>query len=786
MNKNTPTVDLTKITINQEVNPKEVQVSRHNRINHHKLMEILNMENPHIHVTLNSSRYNEPLKWVVRDFSKTWMKLLTTKTFEKWEKVELFFTFNWRTIRIKEAEVRWSDKENNYHTLWLKFNKIKEDWKLPRISDLLSVLSKFNFVLENSNKTTIKKGHIREELEESFFDEITIKNDISERVSKIFLNNKIASTSDVSETLIMLLYKKAKISSDRLSMWVSLPLPENKEHVDSILKAIYVFLQSINIQLIPEKDKKEKVDILEKFLFKAESSLIDNEEILLWENLIDEGATRKVYLKKWVSSDWKKVITLIIKWAEPINQEINKINTYGFNLESAIPHKSLEGLNLEDISKFPSVRKWDILLWFEGFVSWANWVDCFGFVIPPKKINQTPNIKIVSGVEMKSQVKNNKEYIYFVALNDWIMLCKKSAKNSSITHIWVNEKMWIKVVNLKKDEKMVLESNTWLKSDYMSWDFDIKWTWDIEVTESFEWSIKTWWSFTAWSVDDNTSIQAEKEVKILWKIWSKVTISSNENVFLPSWIFPEITVSWKEVRWIDIWVLGTTIIEWNKIKLINFKADGKIIIKLWLWDILRKREDLIKKNRKLESLSAKTIEANINLFIEKITSLLENKLNKDQYIEDINNIKLFLRAGKKEEACDLFELILGRLSPEHRWNVILRQYAQEIPKDNNITSIPMIANQAITYFRTERKRIEYSDELIKLNEIIDNWIFFSIDWVLSPNSSIEIRYWKNKSRMLSWLSWTASRNIPISNIFVYKYDENGSDLIKKEWSFWQE
>jgi len=107
----------------------------------------------------------------------------------------------------------------------------------------------------SDRNTSYSKDEIRQKLEESFFDELTIKNDIDKLIARNFSEKSNFAVSDLPKVFVMLLYKRAEISADRLTMDVSLPFPGNKERINFIIKIIYTFLQSVNVQLF-KRDKK--------------------------------------------------------------------------------------------------------------------------------------------------------------------------------------------------------------------------------------------------------------------------------------------------------------------------------------------------------------------------------------------------------------------------------------------------------------------------------------------------------------------------------------------------
>lgn len=782
MKKNTPIIDLTQIPINQETKPKDSLVSRHNRFSHDKLIDILWMDTPHIQVKLISPKSKDIIMWVVKDISKTWMRLLTKTTFKPWEKVKLSFIFNTRLINVEEAEFMWVDKDKAINTVWLKFNKFEEDWKLPKIWDFLSTLSKFNFISKVSDKNaSYSKDEIRQKLEESFFDELTIKNDIDKLIARNFSEKSNFTVSDLPKVFVMLLYKRAQISPDRLTMDVSLPFPGNKERLNFIIKIIYTFLQSVNVQLF-KRDKKW--DEFKRFASKINNALFENEQwlFLLWENISDYGLSRKVFIKKEIIS-WKPHASLVVKWEKQVWQDLDELKIF-FDVDKAIATKLVENLTLEDIDNFPFVKKWKTLMWFEWYVAWKKWVDCLGFVLPPKKISQTPNINL-KNISIKRKIIEDesglkKINIYFVAESDWIVICKKSAKTWEIINLWIRKDIpWVEDINLSKNETVVLQSSVDLSPKSMTWNFDIKWDWEIKVETNFDWVLKTKWSFDAWSVDDEAVIEANKWVRVKWKIWKKVRISSEWEVILPSGVCSEITVSWKEVKWNDIMVIGATIIEWNRIDLTNFTANGKIIVKLWLENILARRKELYKALNQLKKINTKGMDSKIDLIISNILSLLETKLDKEDYIDDMNKIKRFMKDWKTEEASDLYELILGRLPHKIRHNEALTQYNKITSSDPKFVSIPILSSEAASLLKKLQKRSECQKELVEIEKILENEeISFSIDWVLSPNSSIEIRFWSLKTERLTWLIWT-DRELPISAVF--RYDKDSYELKKERW-----
>lgn len=756
------------------------KISRHNRINHSKLISILGIDTSHIYVNIFSSSHNEPLKGIIKDLSKTWMKIITNKKLKIWDRLELTFMFNDRLIHVEDAEVRWVEKESMHITVWIKFNKIEDDWKTPNIWDYLWNMAKLNFIMTNSNKSTVveRKKALKDELSETFIDEVTIMNDIKERVAHIFSNKEKANTSNAPETLVMFLYEKAKISSNRVSMWITFKLPEDDDKLISTIKAVYTFLESLNIELINIESKNSVSDFIIRFKY----ALLDQrEEIELWENLLDGENKRKVYLRKEKTTKWRDKVTIVIQW---IVQEDQTIVNYiqNFDTQSSVPKKELKHLSIDDISQLPSVRKWDTILWFEWFTPWKEWIDCFWFTIPPKKIKQTPEIELKWNISRHEVNLNWKKYIEFRAESDWILLCKVRRNTAIITNIWVNEKMYLKTIRTQEEwELKVIESNTAIIADSMSWEFKIIWTWDIELTDNFAWKIDMKWNFSAQTVDNNSRVEAEWQIKILEKIWEKVVISSKDKVSLPTWVFSELTASWKEIIWDSIEVVGTTIIEWNNIRLTEFKANWKVIVKLGLWNILVRREELLKKVKQADGVFKKDIENKIDFLIKNIVSLLENKLPKEQYIEDVAKIKQLIREWKKDEACDIYDLILGRLPFKDRWNMTLVQYSQPNPKDKKTLTIPIIAEEASISLKKLDKKDEAEKELTEIEKIIDEWLSFKIDWVLAPNAQIEIRYWTNKSRMITSMP---TRDIEIRA--KYLFNKETGELKQERWKFSEE
>ncbi|MCK9272347.1 PilZ domain-containing protein [Candidatus Gracilibacteria bacterium] len=782
MKSNSSKVDLTQIAINPETKPKDSLVSRHNRFSHDKLIDILGMDTPHIHIKLTSPKYKDTILGIVKDISKTGMRLLTKNSLKKGEKIKLSFVFNTRLINVEEAEVMWADNEKGFYTIGLKFNKFEEDGKLPKIGDFLGTLSKFNFMTKVSDRnTSYSKDEIRQKLEESFFDELTIKNDIDKLIARNFSEKSNFAVSDLPKVFVMLLYKRAEISADRLTMDVSLPFPGNKERINFIIKIIYTFLQSVNVQLF-KRDKKG--DEFKRFASKINNALFENEQglFLLGENISDYGLSRKVFIKKEIISG-KPHASLVIKGEKQVGQDLDELKIF-FDVEKAIATKLVENLTLEDIDNFPFVKKGKTLMGFEGYVAGKKGVDCLGFVLPPKKIPQTPNINL-KNISIKRKIIEDesgleKINIYFVAESDGIVICKKSAKTGEIINLGIRKDIpGVEDINLSKNETVVLQSSVDLSPKSMTGNFDIKGDGEIKIETNFDGVLKTKGSFDAGSVDDEAIIEANKSVKVKGKVGKKVTISSKGEVILPSGVCSEITVSGKEVKGNDIMVTGATIIEGNRIDLTNFTANGKIIVKLGLENILARRKELYKALNQLKKINTKDMDTKIDLIISNILSLLEIKLDKEDYIDDMNKIKRFMKDGKTEEASDLYELILGRLPHKIRHNEALTQYNKIASSDPKFVSIPILSSEAASLLKKLQKRSDAQKELAEIEKILENEeISFSIDGVLSPNSSIEIRFGSLKTERLTGLIGT-DRELPIS--LVYKYNKEIFDLKKERW-----